>query len=81
MFKSWQGSGEDDIQPEMSKAMNNFGVYWLTCMLQAAWKTGEVLKQWQINVLISIYKKGDKEKCTNYRLYIMYLNRYVGVDL
>ena len=46
--------------------MNKFGVCWLTCTCQVAWKTGEILKQWQISVLIPNHKKGDK-KCTNYR--------------
>ena len=47
-------------------ARNNFGVCWLTSVCQVAWKTGEVLKQWQTSVLMPIHKKGDK-KCTNYR--------------
>ena len=47
--------------------MNKFRVCWLTCVVQVAWKTGEVPKQWQISVLIPIHKKGDKKKCTNYR--------------
>ena len=57
--------GEDDDQPEMLNTMNNFKVCWLTCVFQVAWKTGEVLKQWQTTVLITIHKKGEKKKCTN----------------
>ena len=51
----------------MLKAMNNFGLRWLTRVCQVAWKTGEVRKQWQTSVLIPIDKKRDKKKCTNYR--------------
>ena len=51
----------------MLKAMNNFGVCWLICVFQVAWKTDEVTKEWQTSVLIPIHKKGDKKKCTNYR--------------
>ena len=36
-------------------------------MLQVAWKTCEVLRQWQTKVLIPIHKKRDKKKCANYR--------------
>ena len=66
-LKAGMVPGEDDIRPEMLKAMNNFGVH---CMLirvfQVVWKTNEVPKQWQTSVLILIHKKGDKKKCTNY---------------
>ena len=51
----------------MLKAMNNFGVHWLTHVYQVAWKTGEVSKQWETSMLIPIHKKGDKKKCSNYR--------------
>ena len=53
----------------MLKAINNFGVCWLwqTCVCQVVSKTGEVPKQWHTSVLITIHKKGDKKKCTNYR--------------
>ena len=68
-LKAGKVSGEDDIQADMLKDMNNFGVCWLwqTCVCQVAWKTGEAPKQWYASVLIPIHKKGNKKKCTNYR--------------
>ena len=66
-LKAGKAPDEDDIRPEMLKAMNNFEVHWLTYVCQVSWKTGEVPKQWQTSVLIPIHKKGDKKKCTNYR--------------
>ena len=30
-------------------------------------KLGKTPKDWQTGVVISIYKKGDSKKCTNYR--------------
>ena len=66
-LKADKAPGEDDIRPKILKALHNFGVCWLTCMCQVAWKTGGVPKQWQTSVLIPITKKGDKKKCTNYR--------------
>ena len=65
-LKAGKAPGEDDIRSKMLKAMNNFEVRWLTRVFQVAWKTGEVPKQWQTSVLIPIYKKRDKKKCTNY---------------
>ena len=66
-LKTGKAPGEDDISPEMLKAMNNFWVCWLICVFQVAWKTGEVLKHWQTSVLIPIHKREDKKKCTNFR--------------
>ena len=66
-LKAGKAPGEDDIRAEMLKAMNYFGVCWLIHVCQVAWKTSEVSKQWQTSVLISIHKKGDKKKCTNFR--------------
>ena len=51
----------------MLKAMNNFGVCWLTRVFQISRKTGEVPKQWPTSVLIPIHKNEDKNKCINYR--------------
>ena len=58
--------GEDDIRPEMLKAMNNFWVRWLTRVFHVACKTAKIPKQWQISVLIFIHKR-DKKKCASYR--------------
>ena len=44
-LKADKAPGEDDIRPERLKDINNFGVCWLTCVCQVAWKTGEVSKQ------------------------------------
>ena len=52
----------------MLKALNNFGACWLTRVFQVAWKTGEIPKQLQTNVLIPVHKKEDKKKMHyNYR--------------
>ena len=58
---------EDDIRPEMLKAMNMYGVRRLTRICKVACKTEQAPMQWQINVIIPIHKTGDKRKCTNYR--------------
>ena len=66
-LKAGKAPGKDGIRPEMLKAMNGFGVRWLTRVCKVAWKTGKVPQQWQTSVIIPIHKKGDKKKCTNYR--------------
>ena len=66
-LKTGKAPGEDDIRPEMLKAMNIYGVRWLTRVCKVACSTGQAPKQWQTSVIIPIHKKGDKRKCTSYR--------------
>ena len=36
-------------------------------MCQVAWKLGKTPRDWQAGVIIPIFKKGHRQKCTNYR--------------
>ena len=65
-LKTGKAPSEDDIRPEMLKAMNMHGVHWFTRVCKVACRTGQTPKQWKTSVIISIHKKGDKRKCTNY---------------
>ena len=66
-LKSGKAAGQDEIRPEMLKALSGEGVLWLTRVCQVAWKNGKVPKDWQSSVIIPIFKKGDRKECTNYR--------------
>ena len=59
--------GEDDLRPEMLKAMSVYGVRWLIRVCKVACSTGQAPKQWRTSVIISIHKRGHKRKCSNYR--------------
>ena len=61
-LKTGKAPGEDDIRPEMLKAMNIYEVRWLTRVCKVACSTGQAPKQWQ-----TIHKKRYNRKCTNYR--------------
>ena len=50
-LKTEKAHGEDDIRPEMLKAMNMRGVRWLTCIRKVACRTGQAPKQWQTSVI------------------------------
>ena len=66
-IKSGKAAGEDEIRPEMLKALNREGILWLTLVCQVAWKFGKTPRDWQTGVIIPILKKGDRKQCTNYR--------------
>ena len=66
-LKSGKDAGEDEIRPEMLKALNEEGIRWLMRVCQEAWILGKTPKDWQTGVIILIYKKGDRKQCTNYR--------------
>ena len=61
-LKTGKVPNEDDIRPEMSKAMNMSGVRRLTCVCKEACRTEHAPKHWQTSVVIPIHKRGDKEK-------------------
>ena len=70
LLKIGKAPGEHDIRPEMLKAINMYGVRWLTHVCKVACRTGhseQAPKQWQNSAIMPIHKKGDKRKCTNYR--------------
>ena len=66
-IKSGKAAGEDEIRPEMLKALTGEGILWLTRVCQIAWKLGKTPRDWQTGVIIPIFKKGDRKQCTNYR--------------
>ena len=66
-IKSGKAAGEDEIRPEMLKALTGKGILWLTRVCQVAWKLGKTPRDWQTGVIIPIFKKGDRKQCTNYR--------------
>ena len=66
-LKSGKAAGEDEIRPEMLKALNGEEVCWLTRVCQVARKLGKTPKDWQTGVITPIYKNGDRKVSTNYR--------------
>ena len=66
-LKSGKVADEDEIRPEMLKALNGEGMRWLTRACQVALKLEKTSKDWQTGVIIPIHKKGDCKECTNYQ--------------
>ena len=66
-IKSGKTAGEDEIRPEMLKALTGEGILWITQVCQVAWKLGKTPRDWQTGVIIPIFTKGYRKQCTNYR--------------
>ena len=65
-IKSGKAVGENEIRPEMLKALTGEGILWLTRVCQVAWKCGKTPKYRQTGVIIPILKRSDRKQCTNY---------------
>ena len=61
-IKSGNAAGEDQIRPEMLKVLTGEGILWLTRVCQVAWKFGKTPRDWQTDVIIPIFKKGDRKQ-------------------
>ena len=68
-IKSGKAVREDEIRPEMLNVLTGEGILWLTRVCQVAWKFGKTPRDWQIGVIIPIFKKGDRKQCTNCKGY------------
>ena len=66
-IKSGKATGEDEIRPELLKALTGEGILWLTRVCQVAWKLGKTPRNWQTGVIIPIFKIGDRKQYTKYR--------------
>ena len=56
-----KAAGEDAIRPEVLNALTVEGILWLTRVCQVAWKYGKTPRDWQTDVIIAIFKKGDRK--------------------
>ena len=66
-IKSGKVAGEDEIRPEMLKALAGERILWLTRVCQASWKFDKTTKDWQRRVIIPIFEIRVRKHCTNYR--------------
>jgi hypothetical protein len=66
-IKNGKAAGHDGITPEMIKHLGGNGTQILLEIFRKAWAEGKIPHDWEIGVLIPIYKKGDRLDCNNYR--------------
>ena len=67
-MKSDKSSGPTGVAAEMLKASGESGVRWMTDLLNAVIKKGNIPEDWSKSWMVSIYKgKGDALECNSYR--------------
>lgn len=66
-IKRGKAPGHDGINPDMLKQIGNKGTKLLHEVIKKAWAEERIPEDWNIGVIIPIYKKGDKKNCGNYR--------------
>ena len=64
-IKSGKAAGEDEVRPEMLKALTEEGSLWLTRVCQVAWKFGKTPRDWLTSFIILVFKNGDRKQRTN----------------
>lgn len=66
-IKVGKAGGEDNIAPEMMKWIGREGIKWMHIICNEAWKMEKIPKDWENNLILPIYKKGDSTQCENFR--------------
>ena len=66
-MKNGKAPGVDDITVEMIKAAGHFGIWWLYRIMRTVCTYGEIPDDWTKAIIVSIFKKGNKALCENYR--------------
>jgi hypothetical protein len=66
-MKNGKAAGWDEIAPEMLKAGREALEKQLIKPFTKVWHEERIPKDWEKNIIIPLYKKGDSSKCENYR--------------
>lgn len=66
-MKLGKAAGHDGIKPEMIKYMGVNGIKVLNKIFNLSWEQGIIPNDWEVAIILPIYKKGDNRMCENYR--------------
>lgn len=66
-LKRGKAPGWDKITSEMIMTMGDKAMRMLLKIYQKAWEEEQIPKDWEVGLILPIYKKGDTRKCDNYR--------------
>lgn len=66
-LKNGKAAGHDRITAEMIKKLGELGKNLLLEVINRAWEERKIPEDWEVGVIMPIFKKGDKRDCGNYR--------------
>ena len=67
MLSNGKSPGADGIPPELITHGSPKMIQSLHCIIKRAWDTRTVPQDWKDAQLITLFKKGDRRQCGNYR--------------
>ena len=67
MLKRGKAAGYDESTPEMIQSLGERGLEILTELLNEVWREERVPREWEVGIVIPLFKKGDCNECGNYR--------------
>jgi hypothetical protein len=66
-MKSRKAPGNDEVTADVLKAGGPPVLRWLYEIFTDVWKNEEIVEDWNLAILIRLFKEGDKQLCDNYR--------------
>jgi hypothetical protein len=66
-IKNYKSPGYDEISVDMTKAVGKIGKQWLCHFLRKIWIEKRILEDWYKEIIVPVYKKGDRKQCGNHR--------------
>uniref|UniRef100_A0A8D8LKZ5 Craniofacial development protein 2 n=2 Tax=Cacopsylla melanoneura TaxID=428564 RepID=A0A8D8LKZ5_9HEMI len=66
-IKTGKATGIDEISGEMIKNSGIAGKHWLYRLFRSIWINKTVPDDWRMGVVVPLFKKGDRKKCSNFR--------------
>jgi hypothetical protein len=73
-LKRYKSPGIDEIPAELIQAGGNTLRSEIHKLINSVWNKEELPEQWKESIIVSIYKKGDRTDCSNYRGIITVIN-------
>ena len=70
-FKPGEDAPIDKIPFQIVNSLSCFSIVWLSRVCRAVWTEGRASVNWQTEIVVSMFKKGNWSECSNYRATIL----------
>jgi hypothetical protein len=66
-FENYKSPGNDQFPAELIEAEGEILWFEIHTIINSVWNEEELSDEWKESIIVSVYKKGDKTSCSNYR--------------